>query len=300
MIPQIISGIMSETMPYHLGCPAWSVAGWKGRFLPKGTKQSDFLSLYSRVFNSVEGNVTFHALPKIEIAQRWVDSVPPGFQFCFKMPREISHGGGLLADRRTLKRFHEILEIAARKKVLGPTFLQLHASFGPDRLEELTHFCDAWPTAFPLSVEPRHEAFFKSGADEKRFDELLKRQGIDRALFDTRAIHSSPPDDEAETTSQSRKPKVAARTTAIGKRPFIRFVGRNQIEKADPWLDELVETVSGWISGGLKPCVFLHTPDDIFAPDLCRRFHHRLAESLGGLPDLPTLIEPEPQLDLFS
>lgn len=287
-------------MPYHLGCPAWSVASWKGRFLPKGTNPSDFLSLYSRVFNSVEGNVTFHALPKIEIAKRWIDSVTPGFQFCFKLPKEVSHGGGLLADRTTLRRFQKILETAAEKDVLGPSFLQLHASFGPERLEELEGFCEAWPTAFPLAVEPRNEAFFQSGRHEQRFDELLERHAMDRALFDTRAIHSSPPDDEVERISQGRKPKVAARKTAVGKHPFIRFVGRNQIEKADPWLEELVETVSGWISQGLKPYVFLHAPDDTFAPDLCRRFHQRLAEAIGGLPELPVLIQPEAQLDLFS
>lgn len=291
---------MSDIMPYHLGCPAWSVASWKGRFLPKGTKPPEFLSLYSQVFNSVEGNVTFHALPKIEIVRRWVDSVPPGFHFCFKLPREISHGGGLLADRNTLKRFQEVLELAAEKGALGPSFLQLHASFGPERLEELADFCDGWPDDFPLAVEPRHKVFFQSGPDEKRFDDLLERHAVDRALFDTRAIHSAPPEDDAETVSQSRKPKVPARTTAIGKRPFIRFVGRNQIEKADPWLEELVETVSGWISRELTPYVFLHTPDDTFAPDLCRRFHNRLAESISDLPDLPTLIQPEPQLDLFS
>nr|GFC87277.1 hypothetical protein [Tanacetum cinerariifolium] len=37
------------------------------------------------------------------------------------------------------------------------------------------------------------------------------------------------------------------------------------------------------------PYVFLHTPDNIQAPDLARRFHRQLMTLLPGLPELPEL-----------
>ncbi len=50
-------------MPLYLGCPIWGLKGWVGNFFPAGAKQRDFLALYSRRLNTVEGNTTFYAIP---------------------------------------------------------------------------------------------------------------------------------------------------------------------------------------------------------------------------------------------
>ena len=83
---------------YYLGCPGWGVKTWVGRLFPGGTRPTEFLERYARVFNTVEGNTTFYALPAAETVARWRDQVPDGFRFCFKFPRTITH------DRLSLKK----------------------------------------------------------------------------------------------------------------------------------------------------------------------------------------------------
>ena len=78
-------------MHYFLGCPEWSRPEWKGGLLPARTRSKDFLAGYARVFNTVEGNTTFYALPRPDVVERWKESTPPSFRFCFKFPRSISH-----------------------------------------------------------------------------------------------------------------------------------------------------------------------------------------------------------------
>src|SRR2546430_1823836 len=48
---------------YYLGCPGWGVKSWVGRLFPTSTRPTEFLERYARVFNTVEGNTTFYALP---------------------------------------------------------------------------------------------------------------------------------------------------------------------------------------------------------------------------------------------
>ena len=285
-------------MPYFLGCPAWGISEWRGTFLPAGTPQSALLKEYSKTFNTVEGNSFFYALPKLEVVERWVHESVPGFRFSMKVPRDISHRHDLSANRGTLEALVERLHILGEGERLGPTFLQLHESFGPSRLSELAIFLDHWPTALPLAVEVRHRAFFDENARASELNGLLKEQGIDRVIFDSRALFQAPPSDPVEEKSQGRKPRLPVRWETTGDRPMIRFVGRNDITQVDPWLAEVAGIVASWIREGKQPYVFMHRPDDTLAPQLCERFHQKLWELM---PELPTLKMPqvESQMDLF-
>lgn len=283
---------------YHLGCPAWGIPEWRGHFLPAQTRQSDFLSEYSKTFNTVEGNSFFYALPKIDIVQRWVMQAADGFEFCFKVPRDLSHSRRLTVDGPVYAHLIQCLECCAEAGKLGSTFLQLHKSFLPDRLAELESFCASWPKQFPLAVEVRHLDFFVDKAIARTLDQMLKDHGADRVIFDSRALFHAPPSDSIEERSQGRKPKLPVRWEATGQRPMIRFVGRNAIESVDFWLKEVAEKVASWISEGKHPYVFMHTPDDSRAPYLCRQFHELLK---GRVPNLPDLVFPkkEEQIELF-
>lgn len=291
---------MSVELPYCLGCPAWKIAGWRGGIFPESARPDDFLNLYSQLFNTVEGNSTFYGLPKLETTKRWAGEVESGFKFCFKVPRDVSHGPGLMRNMDLLQAFWKLLEVVADRAVLGSTFLQLHASFGPERLPELTLFCEQWPNAFPLAIEVRHPSFFKGGDDEKRLNTFISERGHDRVIFDSRALFHASPDDEVEAKSQGRKPNLPVRWITCGKRPMLRFVGRNQIEKVDPWLKEAAHVVAGWISEGLHPYVFMHTPDDVFAPLLCEKFHAMLRRELPDIPEFDVMrISGDSQMELF-
>ena len=300
MFHAVVVSAMPTPLPYHLGCPAWSVPEWRGTFVAAGTSQRDFLKHYSEVFNTVEGNSTFYALPKPEIVRRWTQEVGEGFRFCPKVPRDVSHGQGLMARPAVLTAFWEMLVILAEAGKLGLPFLQLPARFGSMQMPELDRFLEAWPAAFPLAVEVRDPVFFQEGHEEKELNELLQHRSVDRVIFDSRALYSQEPSDPVEAVSQTRKPNLPVRWRTTGQRPMLRFVGRNRIGGVDPWLAEAAQAVASWIEGGLNPYVFMHTPDDVLAPQLCARFHEHLRQRLPNLPPLDLKAAAGPQLELFD
>ena len=293
-----MTSVVKYTDFYHLGCPAWSIPEWRGGFLPAKTKTSEFLSEYSKTFNTVEGNSFFYALPKLEVVERWVTQAAAGFEFCFKVPRDLSHSGSLLGKGTVYDHLIQCLDCVAQANKLGPTFLQLHASFSPERLDELEGFCSQWPKRFPLAVEVRHLDFFTEKKSVQMLDQLLERRGVDRVIFDSRALFHAPPSDPAEEISQKRKPRLPVRWETTGSRPMVRFVGRNAIESVRRWQEEVAEKVALWISEGKRPCVFMHTPDDTLAPHLCKQFHQLLQSHISELPDL-VFPQKEEQIELF-
>ena len=78
---------------FFLGCAVWAYKPWVGEFYPAKSSPSEFLYLYSHRFTTVEGNTTFYAIPKPETVTKWAIQTPPGFQFCLKLPRNITHNG---------------------------------------------------------------------------------------------------------------------------------------------------------------------------------------------------------------
>ncbi|MEC8505358.1 MAG: DUF72 domain-containing protein, partial [Planctomycetota bacterium] len=93
-----------------------------------------------------------------------------------------------------------------------------------------------------------------------------------------------------------RKPQSPFRSTVTAQRPFVRLIGRNHLEQTAPWLAEWAQQVGQWIHEGLRPSVFIHTPDDKYAPDMARHFHVELQRHLPEIPDLPLFpIDSSPQ-----
>ncbi|MEO0414716.1 MAG: DUF72 domain-containing protein, partial [Verrucomicrobiota bacterium] len=164
--------------------------------------------------------------------------------------------------------------------------------------DELALFCREWPTEFPLAVEVRHPSFFASGNDEADLNDYLRSRGYDRVIFDSRALYHKSPDDEVEAASQTRKPNLPVRWIHSSQSPFLRLVGRNKIELTDPWLEEAADAAAQWIQKGMKPFLFMHAPDDQFAPYLCERFYQRLSQRIQ-LPPLDLSLARGDQMELF-
>jgi len=144
---------------YYLGCPGWGVKTWVGRLFPTATRSTEFLERYARVFNTVEGNTTFYALPTTETVARWATQVPDDFRFCFKFPRAVSHDRMLIDCGDEVDRFLDRVGPLGDK--LGTLFLQLPPAFGPPHLPRLVAFLDALPRGPTYAVELRHPAFFE-------------------------------------------------------------------------------------------------------------------------------------------
>jgi uncharacterized protein YecE (DUF72 family) len=274
-------------MPYFLGCPVWTSPAWKGSVYRAKAPRKQWLAQYSSVFPTVEGNSTFYALPSHETVQRWAADTAPGFRFALKFPQVISHDRRLTDCAAETRAFLSILDILRKGDRLGPSFLQLPPTFDATEFRKLKAYVAALPREFPYAVEVRHRDYFDSAATESAFDELLAQHGIDRVLFDSRALYSAAPSTPSESVSQTRKPRSPFRTTVTATRPMVRIVGRDNIDEVTPWLSEWAAIVAGWIQAGLEPFVFTHTPDDGFAPQMAEAFHNLLALQLPGLPTLP-------------
>lgn len=283
------------TLPYFLGCPSWSDSHWLGSLYPTGTPASGYLACYATLFNTVEGDTTFYAWPSAEIIERWAQSMPNGFRFTAKYPRDLSHAGDLRLIGEQAERFEALLEPLGSR--VTPLWLQLPATFGPDRLPELRAFLRLRSRS--LAVEVRHPAFFAKGDEERCLNRLLRDHGVERICLDARALFSCNWPAEEVLHAQRRKPRLPTRPTAFSESPQLRFIGHPQLEANDPFLQPWLDRVAAWIEQGLSPHVYLHTPDNRLAPDLALRFHRQLRERLPGLPEL-RFPAPQGQLSLLG
>ncbi|MDU8427711.1 DUF72 domain-containing protein [Pseudomonas syringae pv. actinidifoliorum] len=272
-------------LPYYLGCPSWSENAWRDSLYPEEARPTDFLSLYTQVFNVVEGNTTFYARPAASTVQRWAETMPEDFRFTAKFHKDISHNGDLRQQVGAAEAFIRLLAPLGGR--IAPFWLQLPASFTPQRLAELVGFIDELNV--PLAVEVRNMAFFMKGDEERMLNRLLHDRGVERICLDSRALFSCVSSDPAVLHAQSKKPKVPPRPAALTLFPQVRFIGGPDLDANNAFLVQWVEKVAVWIEEGRTPYVFLHTPDNLKAPEQARRFHEQLMLRLPGLPALPEL-----------
>lgn len=270
---------------YFLGCPIWSHRPWVGEFFLPGTRPSQFLREYARVFNAVEGNSTFYAVPAVEQLRRWRDDTPEGFRFCFKFPRRISHWKRLRNCENEVEHFLGALRAIADR--LGPIFLQLPSTFGAESLDALLRFLESLPPEFQYAVELRSPDYYRHDAVEQTLVEFLTERRIDRVVFDTRALHASAATDEATAEAKARKPAPRFRLAATGPHPFVRFIGDPEIARNLPLLETWADIVGNWIEEGRIPFVFMHAADDFYAPRMARLFHQILAKKCPQVGDMP-------------
>lgn len=223
--------------------------------------------------------------------------MPEGFRFCAKLPREISQAPDLRDVADLVIAFRTLL--APLDARVTPFWLQLPASFGPARLDELSQLIETLNR--PLALEVRHTAFFARGEEERALNRMLHERGVERICMDTRGLFSCQSREPALVHAQSKKPRLPVRPTAFSDSPQLRFVGHPELEANDPFLAPWLDKVAGWIEAGKQPHVYLHTPDNRLAPQLAMRFHDQLSDRLPGLPPLPGVpTQPASQLSLLD
>ncbi len=272
---------------FRIGCPVWACEHWRGSLYRSNAPRDAWLQQYSSVFKTVECNSTFYALPPIDTVRRWARSVAPEFRFSLKVPRRITHDLRLVNATEPLQLFIEAAEALLEKNTLGPSFLQLPPNFSAAESKALEALLHSLPQHLPWALEVRHHDWFDSGPHERWLTQLLAEYSIDWVIFDSRPLYSRPPADDVEAVSQTRKPRTPLRRTVSAKHPFLRLIGRNQLDEVQPWIDEWALIVAGWLRQGRQPFVFTHAPDDRFAPEFARRLHQRVAALLNEVAPLP-------------
>ena len=289
--------------PIVLGCTQWSEPAWQGGLYSQTSDADQRLAQYCRVFEAVEGNTTFYSLPSSERVARWAELMPGTFHFCAKLPREISHAPRLSANAPELRDF--FMRLAPLEQRLGPIWLQLPQRFSPAQVGDLFAFLDALPRDYDYAVEVRHLDFFRKNEAERQLNRELHERGIERIMFDTRALFASDDATPATLQAQERKPRLPVHAVALSRRPAVRFVGgmdnSANMQALQPWLAKCAQ----WIDAGLHPMVFMHTPDNRLAPQLARLFYQHLQTRVRQLPTMPrwpgeqeAAMQPE-QVDLF-
>ncbi len=276
----------------------WTHRAWVGRHYPAGTRSGEELAEYVTHCTAVEGNTTFYALPALETVRRWAATAPANFRFLFKVPRSITHEQRLRDTDAELLAFIRLLEPLGDR--LGPFSIQLPASFGPGDLGVLAAFVRRAPQHVRWSVEVRHPDFFTNGRAESTLERLLADTGTERVLMDTTTLFGRAPTDDAEREAWVQKPRVPVRREAVTDTPVVRCIGRTDpaetIAGWQPWLP----VVAAWLAEGRSPTVFIHTPDNVDALVLARRFHDdlRVLATTGrlALDPLPQRHERAPSL----
>jgi Protein of unknown function DUF72 len=83
---------------------------------------------------------------------------------------------------------------------------------------------------------------------------------------------------------------------AIGHRPVVRFLGRDDVDATVAGWQPWVPVVAGWLAEGRSPTVFVHTPDNDEALALARQFHDEVRAAatvdVAPLPEPTVAAEP--------
>ena len=258
----------------YVGCPIWTNKAWLGSYFPAGIKDSDYLHHYARQFNSIELNTTHYRIPDAPTVRKWRDAVSPGFKFCPKMPQSITHERELYnADELTTSFCRAI---SGLEEHLGPAFLQLPPTFGPEHMRRLERYLLDFPAYVPLAVELRHPRWFSDVGVRDTVFALLE------ALNKTLVI----------TDVAGRRDVLHQRLTT--PTAFIRFnghgLGNSDYRRADAWAERL----ASWLSAGLHTAyIFIHQKDIMHSPIWTQYFLEKL-RTLTGLEIAPPKVIVQP------
>jgi uncharacterized protein YecE (DUF72 family) len=275
-------------MRLQVGCAMWTHAPWQGSLIPHPLPPSERLRAYASWCNAVEGNTTFYATPSVSSVESWAAQTSADFRFVVKLPKTVTHEQRLRRTDALLQSFFTAME------PLGPRnhafWIQLPASFAPGDLGVLAAFLHGLPRSYRYAVEVRHPAFFDDERSARQLEQVLGRVGAEWVPFDTVTLFRTPASSYAEREAWMKKPRVLRRSRALTATPIVRYIGRDDPSLTIAGWDYLVQAVVEWLGEGRSPTVFLHTPDNVDALKLARRFY----SSVAAVVPLEALPEPLP------
>jgi uncharacterized protein YecE (DUF72 family) len=255
----------------------WGYKAWVGELFPPRTPASEFLRLYSRRFNTVEGNTVFYSLPSPETIARWAQETPETFRFCPKVSRDISHAPGLDTQQKAIRIFVERMRGLGTR--LGPIFLQLPPTFTPAHLPQLQAFLDHWPEDVRLAIEIRHADFFRA-EHEEALNTLLKTYNVARVMMDIRPLQTGSTKEQRELLTRERKPALPQHKTITTDFTFLRYIGHPRLEVNEPFLHEWAEQLGQWHKQDHTLYLFCHCPSEEHSPAICVEFYQQLRKQL--------------------
>ena len=255
----LLANLPQRTQPtkIYIGCSLWADRGLIGKLYPKRTAAQDYLKLYSQQFNTVELNATFYSIPSIAQVTKWGARVRPGFKFCPKVPRNISHSNNLTEQLARLNTFLEV--ILHLKENLGITFLQLSPYYSPNRMGMLQKLLEKVPQSLDWAVEFRHPAWFSDQVAQHEMVAFLQQRSMVAVISDVAARRD------------------ALHQTLTTSSTLIRFQGYAQQSNDYTRLDAWVARLQQWQDQGLHQIYFiLHETRKALCVDLARHVIRKL------------------------
>ena len=170
------------TAKIFLGTQGWNYEGWTGPFYPRGASAKELLTLYSKVFDTVEIDSTFYANPSENSVLGWAARTPPGFVFSLKVPSEITHKNRLRDSSEPLNQFVDRIRLLGDK--LGCALIQLPPDFSPSEHRALSAFIKSLPSGVRFAVEFRDSRWLNEATIA-----TLGERNVALALVDSRWIN---------------------------------------------------------------------------------------------------------------
>jgi uncharacterized protein YecE (DUF72 family) len=284
-------------MNFRLGCAIWAYKAWLGNLFPTGTSPSQFLRFYSHCFTTVEVNATFYSIPSPDTITRWAQETPAGFEFCPKLPRSITHAGGLQLKIDATLRFTELMQGLGSR--LGPIFAQLPPSYSPQSFQDLEIFLGGISDrGVSFALEVRHPQWFRPPHNQ-RLNDLLQHRSVGKVLLDTRPIYEC--EDNPKVTSERRKPNLPLQPIVTAPFSLIRYISHPNQAFNQSFIEDWIPPLQDWLRQGTRIYGFVHCPVEEHSPQNARYFQQLLEKQRLPIPKLPwDQIPPTPtQLSFF-
>ncbi|MBI1765453.1 MAG: DUF72 domain-containing protein [Acidobacteria bacterium] len=166
----------------HIGAQGWNYDDWLGPFYPTGSRPAEYLDLYAKVFDTVEIDSTWYAIPAAAVVEGWRKRAPNGFTYSLKLPQEITHRHRLRDSAEILERF------CTRARELGATLalilIQMPPDFSPLAFDALAQFLPLLPRDLRFAIEFRDRHWLNKTNGERALP-LLRDNGVALALVDS-------------------------------------------------------------------------------------------------------------------
>ena len=171
------SKIQNSKPKIEVGCQGWNYDDWTTKagsetvFYPRGTRSEQMLEIYAKVFETIEVDSTFYAIPASSSVESWHKKTPENFSFSLKLPREITHEYGLREPSFPV--LHEFCErVSLLEDKLGVILVQLPPGFeaSKENAQALREFLTELPKKIRFAVEFRNREWLVDWT----FDEFEK------------------------------------------------------------------------------------------------------------------------------
>jgi uncharacterized protein YecE (DUF72 family) len=194
-------------MEIYIGTSGYSYADWVGTVYPEDTRQNEYLSLYAELFNFVEINFSYYAMPSARVLEGMQKTVDENFRFSLKGHRSMTHEKG--EDLQALcSAFKEGTAPLREAGSLVSVLLQFPYSFhyNRDNRMHLDSLCSCLE-GLPLHIEFRNTDWF-----QPRVVTELRKRSIGIVLSDYPALEGLP----------DFSPRISSPVA------YVRFHGRNR------------------------------------------------------------------------